>query len=192
MDIEIRPEIKQVFKLPSFKKAIQEYDLDKAYRIFYNNVVGYVHSFADRDFQSLFRTCSYQLNYILKSIDIQPEKYLSNLPVYFYDSEIINELDLRNTHIEYFNIGAFNECNIETLYLPKTIRALSRGDFLNSIVKRIVFDMSLEDVRKLLEDSCFESSYPRLMVFGNDDSNNCLRYDCIENTWEKMSLSVRK
>lgn len=185
MDIEIRPELKQAFKLPSFKKAIQEYDLDKAYEIFYNNIVGYSPSFNNQVFQSLFRTCSYQLNYILKSIDIQPEKYLSNIPAYFYDSEIIDTLDLSNTHIEYFNIGAFNECHIETLYLPKTIRALSRGDFLNSIVKQIVFDMSLEDVRELLNYSCFEPNYAGMRVFGNDGVNY-LKYNCIEHKWENV------
>lgn len=131
-----------------------------------------------------------QLTYILKSIGIEPEKYLNQVPVYFYYSETFDVLDLTNTHIEQLNTGAIMRCSIGTLCLPKTIKNVTRGDFLNSTIRNIVFDMKLDDVKELLEDSTLGLDYPYIQIFGNDLKSTCLRYDQIEQVWVEAPIIV--
>lgn len=191
MGIEIRPELKELFKKGYFQKAIQDYDIDKVYKLLsyeyrYNKPVS-----TNSVFESLLRTCTYQLTYILKSIGIEPEKYLTRVPGYFYYSETFDILDLTDTHIEQFNTGAIMECSIRTLCLPKTIKNIARGDFLSSTIYSIVFDMKLDDVKELLEDSTLGLDYPYMQIFGNGLTSTCLRYDQIEKVWVEAPIIVK-
>lgn len=180
MDIEIRPELKEIFKKGYFQKAIQNYDMDKAYKLLADEFRYNTKAPIGVTFESLLTACTYQLTYILRSIGIEPEKYLNQVPVYFYYSETFDVLDLTNTHIEQLNTGAIMRCSIGTLCLPKTIKNVTGGDFLNSTIRNIVFDMKLDDVKELLEDSTLGLDYPYIQIFGNDSKDTCLRYDQIE------------
>ena len=175
MDIEIRPELKEIFKKGYFQKAIQNYDMDKAYKLLADEFRYNTKASIGVTFESLLTACTYQLTYILRSIGIEPEKYLNQVPVYFYYSETFDVLDLTNTHIEQLNTGAIMRCSIGTLCLPKTIKNVTRGDFLNSTIRNIVFDMKLDDVKELLEDSTL---------------GTCLRYDQIEKVWVEAPIIV--
>lgn len=191
MDIEIRPELKELFKKGYFQKAIQNYDIDKVYKLLsdefkYNKPVS-----MNSIFESLLKACTYQLTYILRSIGIEPEKYLNRVPGYFYYSETFHVLDLTDTHIEQFNTGAIMECSIGTLCLPKTIKNIARGDFLNSNIHTIVFDMKLDDVKELLEDSTLGLDYPSVQIFGNNLKSTYLLYDQIEKVWVEAPIIVR-
>lgn len=191
MDIEIRPELKELFKKGYFQKAIKDYDIDKVYKLLsdefrYNKPVS-----TNSVFESLLKTCTYQLTYILRSINIEPEKYLTRVPGYFYYSETFDILDLTDTHIEQFNTGAVMGCSIGTLCLPKTIKNIARGDFLNSNIHTIVFDMKLDDVKELLEDSTLGLDYPSVQIFGNDLKSTYLLYDQIEKVWVEAPIIVR-
>ena len=190
MGIEIRPELKELFKKGYFQKAIQDYDRDKAYRLLTDEFRYNAKASVDVIFESLLTVCTYQLTYILRSINIEPEKYLTRVPGYFYYSETFDILDLTNTHIEQFNTGAVMGCSIGTLCLPKTIKNIARGDFLSSTIYSIVFDMRLDDVKELLEDSTLGLDYPYIQIFGNDLKSTCLHYDQIENVWVEASTTA--
>ena len=183
MDIEIRPELKELFKKGYFQKAIKDYDIDKIYKLLADEFRYNIKAPIGVTFESLLTACTYQLTYILKSIGIEPEKYLNRIPAYFYYSETFDVLDLTNTHIEQFNTGAFMKCSIGTLCLPKTLKNIARGDFLNSTICNIVFDMKLDAVKELLEDSTLGLDYPYIQIFGNDLKNTYLRYCPIEQVW---------
>lgn len=191
MDIEIRPELKEIFKKGYFQKAIQNYDMDKAYKLLADEFRYNVKAPTGVTFESLLTACTYQLTYILRSIGIEPEKYLNQVPVYFYYSETFDVLDLTNTHIEQLNTGAIMRCSIGTLCLPKTIKNVTGGDFLNSTIRNIVFDMKLDDVKELLEDSTLGLDYPYIQIFGNDSKDTCLRYDQIEKVWIETPIIVK-
>lgn len=191
MDIEIRPELKEIFKKGYFQKAIQDYDIDKVYKLLSDEFRYNIKAPTSVTFESLLKTCTYQLNYILRSIDIEPEKYLTQVPGYFYYSETFDTLDLTNTHIEQFNTGAIINCAIGTLCLPKTIKNIARGDFLNSTIRHIVFDMSLDDIKELLEDSSLGLDYPNVRIYGNDLKSTYLLYDQIEKVWVEAPIIVR-
>lgn len=190
MGIEIRPELKEIFKKGYFQKAIQNYDMDKVYKLLADEFRYNIKAPIGVTFESLLTACTYQLTYILRSIGIEPEKYLSRIPAYFYYSETFDILDLTNTHIEQFNTGAIMGCSIGTLCLPKTIKNIARGDFLNSNIYSIVFDMKLADVKELLEDSMLGLDYPYMQIFGNELKSTCLRYDQIENVWVEAPIIV--
>lgn len=190
MDIEIRPELKELFKKEYFQKAIKDYDMDNAYKLLADEFKYNIKAPIGVTFDSLLRTCTYQLTYILRSIGIEPEKYLTQVPAYFYYSETFDMLDLTNTHIEQFNTGAINGCSIGTLRLPKTIKNISRYDFLSSAIDHIVFDMKLDDVKELLEDSTLGLDYPYMQIFSNDSKDTCLRYDQIEQVWVEASTTI--
>lgn len=188
MDIEIRPELKEIFKKGYFQKAIQDYDIDKVYKLLsdefrYNKPVS-----TNSVFESLLKTCIYQLTYILRSIGVEPEKYLTRVPGYFYYSETFDVLDLTNTHIEQLNTGAIMRCSIGTLCLPKTIKNVTRGDFLNSTIRNIVFDMKLDDIKELLNDSSLEVDYPNVVIVSNECTGKWIIYDQIEKTWVETSI----
>ena len=190
MDIEIRPELKELFKKGYFQKAIKDYDIDKIYKLLADEFRYNIKAPIGVTFESLLTACTYQLTYILRSIGIEPEKYLSRIPAYFYYSETFDVLDLTNTHIEQLNTGAIMGCSIGALYLPKTIKNIARGDFLNSNICSIVFDMKLDDVKELLEDSTLGLDYPYIQIFGNDSKDTCLRYDQIEQVWVEASTTA--
>ena len=191
MDIEIRPELKELFKKEYFQEAIKNYDMDNAYKLLADEFKYNIKAPIGVTFESLLTACTYQLTYILRSIGIEPEKYLSRIPAYFYYSETFHVLDLTDTHIEQFNTGAIMKCSIGTLYLPKTIKNIARGDFLNSNIYSIVFDMKLADVKELLEDSTLGLDYPYIQIFGNDSKDTCLRYDQIEQVWVEAPVIVK-
>lgn len=182
MDIEIRPELKELFKKGYFQKAIQDYDIDKVYKLLADEFRYNIKALTGVTFELLLKTCTYQLTYILRSISIEPEKYLTQVPSYFYYSETFDTLDLTNTHIEQFNTGAILGCAIGTLCLPKTIKHIARGDFLNSTIHHIVFDMSLDDVKELLNDSTLGLDYPNVAIVSNGSTCNWIIYDQIEKT----------
>lgn len=188
MDIEIRPELKELFKKGYFQKAIQDYDIDKVYKLLADEFIYNVKAPTSATYGSLLKTCTYQLTYILRSINIEPEKYLTQVPGYFYYSETFDTLDLTNTHIEQFNTGAIIDCAIGTLCLPKTIKNIARGDFLNSTIRHIVFDMSLDDIKELLEISSLELDYPNVVIVSNECTGNWLIYDQIEKTWVEAPI----
>lgn len=190
MDIEIRPELKELFKKGYFQKAIKDYDIDNVYKLLSDEFRNNIEAPIGVTFDSLLRTCTYQLTYILRSIGIEPEKYLTQVPGYFYYSETFDILDLTNTHIEQFNTGAINECSIGTLRLPKTIKNISRWDFLSSAIDHIVLDMSLDDVKALLQRSTFGPNYPNTLIFGND-SKDPIRYSLTEKTWVEAPVIVK-
>lgn len=190
MDIEIRPELKELFKKGYFQKAIKDYDIDNVYKLLADEFKYNIKAPTGVTFKLLLKACTYQLTYILRSINIEPEKYLTQVPAYFYYSETFDVLDLTNTHIEQFDTGAIMGCSIGALYLPKTIKSIARGDFLNSNIYSIVFDMKLDDVKELLEDSTLGLDYPYTQIFGNDSKDICLRYDQIEQVWIEASTTV--
>lgn len=183
MDIEIKPELKEFFKKGYFQKAIKDYNIDKVYKLLADEFRYNIKAPIGVTFESLLTACTCQLTYILRSIGIEPEKYLTRVPAYFYYSETFDVLDLTNTHIEQLNTGAVVQCSIDTLCLPKTLKNIARGDFLNSTIRNIVFDMKLDDVKELLEDSTLGLDYPYIQIFGNDSKDTCLRYDQIEQVW---------
>lgn len=188
MDIEIRPELKELFKKGYFQKAIQDYDMDKVYKLLADEFRYNIKAPTGVTFESLLKTCIYQLTYILRSINIEPEKYLTQVPGYFYYSETFDTLDLTNTHIEQFNTGAIIDCAIGTLCLPKTIKNIARGDFLNSTIRHIVFDMSLDDIKELLKDSTLGLDYPNVVIVSNECTGKWIIYDQIEKTWVETSI----
>lgn len=100
-------------------------------------------------------------------------------------------MDLTDTHIEQFNTGAIMRCSIGTLCLPKTIKNIARGDFLNSIIRNMVFNMKLDDVKELLEDSALGLDYPNVRIYGNDLKSTYLLYDQIEKVWVEAPIIVR-
>lgn len=191
MDIEIRPELKEIFKKGYFQKAIQDYNIDKVYELLADEFRYNVKAPTGVTFESLLKACTYQLTYMLRSVGIEPEKYLNRVPGYFYYSETFQVLDLTDTHIEQFNIGAIMGCSIGTLCLPKTIKNIARGDFLNSNIYTIVFDMKLDDVKELLEDSTLGLDYPSVHIFGNDLKSTYLLYDQIEKVWVEAPIIVK-
>lgn len=190
MGIEIRPELKEFFKKGYFQKAIQDYDIDKIYKLLADEFRYNIKAPTGVTFESLLRTCTYQLTYILRSIGIEPEKYLTQVPSYFYSSETFDMLDLTNTHIEQFNTSAIIQCSIGTLRLPKTIKNISRYDFLSSAIDHIVLDMSLDDVKALLQRGTFGPNYPNTLIFGND-SKGPIRYSLTEKTWVEAPVIVK-
>lgn len=190
MDIEIRPELKEVFKKGYFQKAIKDYDIDKVYKLLADEFRYNIKAPIGVTFESLLTACTYQLTYILRSIGIEPEKYLTQVPAYFYYSETFDMLDLTNTHIEQFNTGAINGCSIGTLRLPKTIKNISRYDFLSSAIDHIVLDMSLDDVKELLQRGTFGPNYPNTLIFGND-SKDPIHYSLTEKTWVEAPVIVK-
>lgn len=190
MDIEIRPELKELFKKGYFQKAIQDYNMDKVYELLADEFRYSIKAPTGVTFESLLKACTYQLTYMLRSVGIEPEKYLNRVPVYFYYSETFHVLDLTDTHIEQFNTGAVMGCSIGTLCLPKTIKNIARGDFLNSNIYTIVFDMKLDDVKELLEDSTLGLDYPSVQIFGNDLKSTYLLYDQIEKVWVEAPIIV--
>lgn len=103
MGIEIRPELKELFKKGYFQKAIQDYDIDKIYKLLADEFRYNIKAPTGVTFESLLTACTHQLTYILRSIGIEPEKYLTRIPAYFYYSETFDVLDLTNTHIEQLN-----------------------------------------------------------------------------------------
>ena len=189
MDIEIRPELKELFKKGYFQEAIKDYDMDNVYKLLADEFKYNIKAPVGVTFESLLTACTYQLTYILRSIGIEPEKYLNQVPAYFYYSETFDMLDLTDTHIEQFNTGAINGCSIGTLCLPKTIKNISRWDFLNSAIDHIVFDMSLDDVKALLQRGTFGPNYPNTLIFGND-SKGAIHYSLIEKTWVEAPVIV--
>ena len=190
MGIEIRPELKELFKKEYFQEAIKNYDMDNAYKLLADEFKYNIKAPIGVTFESLLTACTYQLTYILRSIGIEPEKYLTQVPAYFYYSETFDVLDLTNTHIGQFNTGAIMGCLIGALYLPKTMKNIARGDFLNSNIYSIVFDMKLDDVKELLGDSTLGLDYPYIQIFGNDSKSTCLRYDQIEQVWVEASTTA--
>ena len=190
MGIEIRPELKELFRKGYFQKAIKDYDIDKIYKLLADEFRNNIKAPIGVTFESLLTACTYQLTYILRSIGIEPEKYLNRVPGYFYYSETFDVLDLTDTHIEQLNTGAIMGCSIGALYLPKTIKNIARGDFLNSNIYSIVFDMKLADIKELLEDSTLGLDYPYTQIFGNDSKSACLRYDQIEQVWVEASTTA--
>ena len=106
MDIEIRPELKELFKKEYFQEAIKNYDMDNVYKLLSDEFKYNIKAPTGVTFESLLTACTYQLTYILRSIGIEPEKYLSRILAYFYYSETFDVLDLTDTHIEQLNTGA--------------------------------------------------------------------------------------
>ena len=190
MDIEIRPELKELFKKGYFQKAIKDYDIDNVYKLLSDEFRNNIKAPIGVTFESLLRTCTYQLTYILRSVGIEPEKYLNQVPGYFYCAETFDVLDLTDTHIEQFNTSAIIQCSIGTLRLPKTIKNISRYDFLSSAIDHIVLDMSLDDVKALLQRGTFGPNYPNTLIFGND-SKGPIRYSLTEKTWVEAPVIVK-
>lgn len=189
MDIEIRPELKELFKKGYFQEAIKDYDIDNVYKLLSDEFRNNIKAPTGVTFESLLTACTYQLTYILRSIGVELEKYLNRIPAYFYYSETFDVLDLTDTHIEQFNTGAVLGCSIGTLCLPKTIKNIARGDFLNSAIDHIVFDMKLDDVKELLQRGTFGPNYPNTLIFGND-SKDPIRYSLTEKTWVEAPVIV--
>ena len=80
-----------------------------------------------------------ELRTLLTKQGIDPLRYVTEIPSYYFENEDYDTLDLSDyTNIKLIRSKAFTHCNINTLILPNSISAVSRYEFYHSVINELV------------------------------------------------------
>ena len=115
----------------------------------------------------IFRACNTakntrELRNLLLQQGIDPLKYVTKIPAWYYENEKLDNLDLsKYTNIKSIDKRAFFYSRIDTLILPSTVKSLEDESFFNANIKNLNLFKGIKEIPM----NCFMGSkIPELRI----------------------------